>query len=113
MEAQHFIAETLTVTGRAGESDVGDELHLHRLPARAAAAFAATFAGVKREVRGREARGLCLGRVAEQRPDCVPGADIEGGVGARRARGGRLVDERDLGRFLVELHPFQFLGFIA
>ena len=113
MEAQYLVAEALTITGRAGERDVGDELHLHRLPARAAAAFAATFAGVKGEVRGREAGGLRLGRVAQQRADRVPGADVERRVGARRACGGRLVDERDLGRLLIELHPFQFLGFVA
>ena len=113
MEAQHLVAEAFAIAGWAGERDVGDELHLHRLPAGAAAAFAATFAGIEGEMRGREARGLRLGRVAKQRADCVPGTDIESGVGARRARGGRLVDERHLGWLLVELHPFQFLGFVA
>ena len=113
MEAQYLVAEALAITGRAGERDVGDELHLHRLPARAAAAFAAAFAGIEREVRGREARGLRLGRVAKQRADRVPSTDIEGRVGARRAGGGRLVNERDLGWLLIELHPFQFLGFVA
>ena len=113
VEAQYLVAEALTITGGAGEGDVGDELHLHRLPARAAAAFAATFAGVKGEVRGREAGGLRLGRVAEQCANRVPSTNIESGVGAWRACGGRLVDERDLGRLLIELHPFQFLGFVA
>ena len=113
MEAQHLVAEALTVTGGAGEGDVGDELHLHRLPACAAAAFAAPFASVEGEVRGRETGGFRLGRIAEQCADRVPGADVERRIGARRARRGGLVDERYLGRLLIELHPFQFLGFVA
>ena len=113
MEAQHLVAEAFAVAGRAGQRDVRDELHLDRLPARAAAAFAAAFAGVEGEVRRREARGFRLGRVAEQGPDRVPGADVERRVGARRAGRGGLVDEGDLRRLLVELHPFQFRRFVA
>ena len=113
LEAQHLVAEAFAVAGRAGQRDVGDELHLDGLPARAAATFAAAFAGVEGEVRRREARGFRLGRVAEQGPDRVPGPDVERRIGARRAGRGGLVDEGDLRRFLVELHPFQFRRFVA
>ena len=113
LEAEHLVAEAFPVAGRAGQGDVGDELHLDGLPTRAAAAFAAAFAGVEGEVRGREPGGLRLGRIAEQRADRVPGADVERRIGARCARRGRLVDERDLGRLLVELHPLQFRRYVA
>ena len=113
METEHLVAEAFAVAGRAGQRDVRDELHLDRLPARAAAAFAAAFAGVEGEVRGREARRLGFRGIAEQRADRVPGADIERRVGAGRARRRGLVDQRDLRRFLVELHPLQFRRFVA
>ncbi len=113
MEAEHLVAETFAVAGRAGQRDVRDELHLDGLPACAAATFAAAFAGVEGEVRGREPGGLRFRRVAEQRADRVPGADIERRVGAGRAGRRGLVDERDLRRLLVELHPFQFRRFVA
>ena len=113
LEAQHLVAEAFAVAGRAGQRDVRDELHLDRLPACAAAAFAAAFAGVEGEVRGREPGGLRFRRVAEQRADRVPGADVERRVGARRAGRRGLVDERDLRRFLIELHPLQFRRFVA
>ena len=113
LEAQHLVAETFAVAGWAGERDVGDELHLHRLPAGAAATFAAALAGVEGEVGRREAGGLRFGRIAEQRADRVPGADVERRIRARGAGRRGLVDEGDLGRFLVELHPFQFRRFVA
>ena len=112
-EAQHLVAEALAVARGAGQGDVGDELHLHRLPTRAAAPFAAAFAGVEREVRGGEPGRLRLRRVAEQRADGVPGADVERRVGPRRAGRGGLVDERDLRRFPVELHPLRCRGLVA
>ena len=110
LEGQHLVPETFPVAGGAGQRDVGHELHLDGFPTRAAAAFAAAFAGVEREVRRRQAGGLGFFGIAEQVADGVPSAHVERRIRTRGARGRRLVDERDFFVLAVELELAGTLG---
>ena len=77
----------------AAQVDVGEELHLHMLEARAAAGGATAVAAVEAELGGRVAALARQRRNGEQLADGVPGAHVAGRVGARRLADGRLVHE--------------------
>ncbi len=88
--------EAPALADRAGDKDVGEKLHLDAFVAEALAVVAAAVAAVEGEAGGAEAGGLCGGRGGEELADAVPRLGVEGGIGARRAREGRLVHEHDV-----------------
>ena len=61
---------------------------------------AAPFAAVERKARRGEAGRLRGRRRRVELADQLPGAGVQGGVGARGARQRRLVDQHDLGEVL-------------
>ena len=72
--------------------DVGQEIHLDGLVTIAATCLAATALHVEREAAGLVAADLGLGQVDEERADIGEDARVGGGIGARRAADGALVD---------------------
>ena len=90
---QDLGAVALAVAIRAAQVDVGEELHLDVLEARAAAGGAAPVARVEAELGRRVAALARQRRGGEQRADRVPGAHVADRVGARGLADGRLVHE--------------------
>ena len=80
----------------AGRHDVGQEVHLDRLVAVAAAGLAAAAFDVEREAPGLVAADACLGQRDEEVADVREDAGVGGGVGARGAAYGALVYVDDL-----------------
>ncbi len=93
VRVQHLGAKALAVAIGAAQVDVGQELHLDVLEARAAAGGAAAVAGVERE----HARAVVAleghRRGGEQLADLVERADVAGRVRARRLADRALVHE--------------------
>ena len=82
--------------GLAGHVDVRQEVHLDRAHAVALAGLAAAALHVEREAARLVAARPRLGHQAEQLADEGEGARVGGGVAARRAADGALVDGDDL-----------------
>ena len=94
---QHLGPEARSAALRAGDVDVGEELHLDLLEALAGARLAAPAGDVEGERRRRvAAQARRLGR-REAGPDQVEGAQVGDRIRPRRRADGRLVDEHDVG----------------
>ena len=93
------------VAGVAPDGDVGQELHVDRLPAGPLAHLAAAARRVEREVaRDDPARHGARGP-REDLPDLVPRLGVGDRVGPRRSAERALVDEQDVGDELQSLDP--------
>ena len=79
---------------------VREELHLHVLEAVAAAGRTAAGARIEAERPDRVTALPCERLAGEQLADCIEGADIARGIGARRAANRRLIDHHDAGELL-------------
>ena len=79
----------------ADQLDVGQKLHLDGDGAVALAGFAAAAGNVERKMSGGEAAAFGFWRVGEDFADGVERLQIRGGIRARRAADGRLIDEDD------------------
>ena len=101
LHLEHLGAVAAAVAVGAAQVDVGEELHLDVLEAVAAAGRAAAGAGVEAEGARRVAALLRERLGGEERADAVEGADVAGGVRARRLADRRLVDEHHLADPLV------------
>ena len=95
VEGGGFVAAAVAV--RAGDVEVGEELHFDLFEAVAGAAVAAAVAGVEGEEAGVEAAGFGVRGAGEELADGIEGAEEDGGRGARGAGDGGLVDELDVG----------------
>jgi hypothetical protein len=95
--------EAFAEADRAGEVEVGEELHFDFFVAHAVAAVAAAVAGVEGEVGGVEAGGAGVFCGGEEFADGVPCADVEDGVGARGAGKWGLVNELDVAQVVGTL----------
>ena len=93
---QHAALEARAAAFLADQLHVGEELHLHGDRAVALAGFAAAAGDVEGEMAGGEAAALGFGRGGENFADGVEGFQIGGGIRARRAADGRLVDDARL-----------------
>ena len=108
------------VADLAGHVDVGQEVHLDLDGPVARAGLAATAAHVEGEAAGLVPAHLGFGRLGEELADVVEDAGVGGGVRARRATDGRLVDVDHLVEVLhtldlavpsrQRLGPVQLLG---
>ncbi len=97
--------EPLPLASRAGQEDIGEELHLDLLDPRAAAARAAAGPAVEGKSPRREPlRRRRLGR-GQQIPDRAPSAEVERGIRAGGPGERRLVDADDLADPLVAGEP--------
>jgi len=103
----------LAVAVRAAQVDVGQELHLDVLEARAGAGRAAAVAGVEAEGAGRVAALLRFGQHREQLADRVPGADVADRVGARALADRRLVHEHHVAQPIDPVEPLEGAGRFA
>ena len=97
---ENFRPIALAVAVGAAQVDVGQELHLDVLEARAAAGWAAAVARVEAELGRRVAALFGQRRLREQRADRVPRANVAGRVGARRLADGRLVDKHHVAQMI-------------
>ncbi len=88
-----FVAAAVAV--RAGDVEIGEELHFHFFEAVAGAAVAAALAGVEGEEAGLEPGGFRAVGLAEELTDGIEGTEEDGGGGAGGAGDGGLVDKFD------------------
>ena len=93
--------ETATFADGAGHEDIGEELHLDAFIAEALAVVAAAVAAIEGEGGGAEAGGAGGFGLGVELADEVPGLGVKGGVGARGAGEGGLIDENDFGEGVV------------
>ncbi len=94
-DLQHLVLEAPPLAVGAEEAHVGEKLHLHRLVARPLARRAPPSLDVEREGARGVLAGLRLGRGGEAGADPVVHAEVGGGVAARGAPEGALVDVHD------------------
>ncbi len=90
---------------RAGDPDVGEEVHLQAVRAVALAGLAPAAGDVEAEPARRVAPGLGLGKLGVEVADLVEQLDIGRRVGARRAADRRLVDVDHLVELIEPLDP--------
>ena len=95
-DGEGFLIVTAAVTDFAEDVDVGQEVHLDAALAFALAGFAAAALHVEGEASGLVAALARFGQHGEEVADGGEDAGVGGGVGARRAADGRLVDLDDL-----------------
>ena len=91
-DLEGLAVEAMALADRAGDPDVGEEVHFELVGAVAFAGLAAAAGDVEAEAAGLVAAGLGLGQLREELADLVEDLDVGGRVGARRAADGRLVD---------------------
>jgi hypothetical protein len=103
LDGENLGLETAAVADGTRDKDVGKKLHLDAFVAESLAVVAAAVAAVEGKARRAEAGGLRGGRGGVQLADEFPRLGVERGVGARRARERRLVDEDDFGE--IEVAP--------
>ena len=100
-DLEHGALEARAAAFFADEFDVGEELHLDGDGAVALAGFAAAAGNVEGKMAGGVAAALGVGRVGEDFADGVEGFEVGGGIRARRAADGRLIDDDDFADFGV------------
>ena len=93
-----FVAPALAV--RAGDVEIGKELHLDLFVAVPGAAVAAAFARVEGEEAGLEIAGFRLLGAGEELADGIEGSEENGGRGARGAGDGGLIHQLDSAEIL-------------
>ncbi len=91
-DLQGLAAEAMSLADRAGDPDVGQEVHLQLVRAVPLAGLAPPAGDVEAEAAGLVAAGFRFGKPGEELADLVEDLDVGGGVGTRRAADGRLVD---------------------
>ena len=107
---QRFAVVALAAADLAGHVDVGEEVHLDLADAVAGTGLAAAALDVEAEAVGLVAAGAGVVGGGEHVADEVEHAGIGGGVGARRAADGRLVDGDDLVQLLHALDGIVVAG---
>ena len=103
LHLQRLAVVALALADVAGDVHVGQEVHLDLDDAVALAGLAAPALDVEREAARLVAARLGLRQAGEPLADRREGAGVGGGVGARRAADGRLVDVDDLVEVLQPL----------
>ena len=93
VESGGLVAFAITV--RAGDIEVGEELHLDFFEAVPGAAVTAAGPGVKGKEAGGEIEGLRFGGEGEKLADGIEGTEKDRWGGARGAGDGGLIDELD------------------
>ena len=101
---------TLAVARLAGDIDRRQEVHLDFENAVALAFFAATALDVKAKAAGFVAAHLGGGQPRKEVADVIEHAGVSGGIAARGAADGRLVNDDDLVETLVTLEDAVFAG---
>ena len=104
-DVQGLAAEPLALADRAGDPDVGEEVHLQPVRAVPLAGLAPASGDVEAEPARRVAAGLGLGEPGVQVADLVEQLDVGRRVGARRPADRRLVDVDHLVELLEPLDP--------
>src|SRR5687767_9812345 len=89
-------AVATTIALRTADENVAEELHFDFLEARAAATLALALGRIEAERAGGKAALLRQLRLAEEFANGVKGANVNGGVGSRRATERGLIDEHNL-----------------
>ena len=103
LDLQRFAVEAMSLADRAGDPDIGQEVHLELVRPVAVASFAPPAVDVETESARLVAAAFRLAHLGEEAADLVQQLDVGGRIAARRATDGRLVD----GDHLVEvLQPF-------
>ena len=111
---QDTVFETLAAAFLADKFDVGEKLHLDRDGAIALAGFAAAAGNVEGEMACGISAALGIRRVSEDIADGVEGLQVGGGIGARGAADGCLVDDDDVLQIFVAFDAFaEFLDACA
>ena len=108
VEGGGFVA--LAVAVRAGDVEIGEELHFDFFEAVSGAAVAAAGSGVEGEEAGAQLAGLGLGSAGEKLADGIEGTEENGGRGARGAGDGGLIDEFDAAEMLGTFEVFDGRG---
>jgi hypothetical protein len=98
LHVQHLGPVAAAIAVGAAQVDVGQELHLHMLEARTAAARATAVTGIEAEGAGAVATLARQRRVGEEPAQFVEGADVAGRVAARGLADRALVDEHRVGQ---------------
>src|SRR3990172_2775311 len=96
-DIEHGALKARAAAFLAQQLDVGQELHLDGDGAVALAGFAAASGDIEGKVAGTEAAAFGLRSGGKDFPDDVKGFQVRGGIGARRASDGRLIDQDDAG----------------
>ena len=107
LDFQRFPVVPLALTDITGHVDIRQEMHLDLQDTAALAGFTAAALDVEAEPSRAVPAHLGILRAGKQRADISKHAGIGGGVGARRAPDGRLINTDDL------VHPFHALHFLA
>ena len=94
MHLKRLTVIALSLADLAGNIDIGEKMHLDLDDAVALTGLAAAALDIEGEAPGTEAAPLGFLRLGEQVADIIEHAGIGGGVGARRAADGRLIDVR-------------------
>ena len=102
-DGEHPLLVALSLALGAAEEEVAQELHLDLLEAESRAAVAAPLSGVKREGGGTHPGRQRLVLHAEEFPDRVKNAQVDGRRGARCACEGRLVHHHHVGEIISSL----------
>src|SRR5437660_6238750 len=110
MDLQSFPVVPFALTDLARHVDVWQEVHLNFDDAFAPAGFAAPTFDVEGEATGHIAPDARLGYLREQFADAGERVGIGGGIGARRATNGRLVDVNHFIQILQALDAIVFAG---
>ena len=112
-DAEGFAVVAFAVADVAGDEDVRQEVHFDFDDAVALAGFASTAFDVKGEPPRRVAAGARFLRAGKEFADGGEDAGVGGGVGARRAADGRLVDVDDFVEVFEAFDAFVGGGVVA
>ena len=104
-DVQGLAVEPLALADRAGDPDVGQEVHLQAVGAVTLAGLAAAAGNVEAEPARLVAPDAGLGQLRVEIADLVEQLDVGGRVGAGRAADRRLVDVDDLVELVDPFDP--------
>ena len=93
---QRFAIEAMAAAHRAGDPDVGQEVHFEPIRAVAVARFAAAALHVEAEAARLVAAAFRFGKLRVEVADVVEQLDVRGRVRSRRAADRRLIDDDEL-----------------
>jgi hypothetical protein len=94
-DVEGFAVEAFAFAVGAGDPDIGEEVHFEAFGAVALTGFAASARDIEGEASGGVSAGLGVGEFGVEIADEVEELDVCGGVGARGATDGGLIDIDD------------------
>lgn len=107
-DIERFAVEALSSAGFASDEYIGEKVHLDTDHARPFAGFASPAGDVKGETPCGVAAHLGLGKLRKELADRPKEIDVGGGVGARSATDGRLIDVDDFVDVFESFDGFDF-----